>query len=111
MRKQILGLTNNLKYYYYKRPIRMCKGIDALKGLVMDEFKMDPEDGSVFVFISSNHKMIKLLHYERSVYTLYIRKVYGARFIYPIYNPETVRLETIVQTCGRLPIYSVQHLT
>lgn len=89
MRKQILGLTNNLKYYYCKHPVNMCKGIDSLKGIIMNEFKMNPEDGSVFVFISSNHRMIKLLHYERNAFTLYTRKIYCARFVYPIYNPET----------------------
>lgn len=95
MKNTILGLGNNLKFYYYQHPVNMGKGIEALKGLVVNEFGMSLDEKSVFVFISKNHKEIKLLHYEDHIYTLYVRKIYGGRFIYPCYNPtdDTYRLD------------------
>lgn len=83
MKSSILGLTSDLRYYFYHEPVRMNIGLDGLIGIVINDFGMDPRNGEVFVFVSKSHKLLKLLHYHDGVFTLYIRKIYHGTFVYP----------------------------
>ena len=89
MKNSILGLTNDLNFYFYSKPVNMAKGIEGLKGLVINDLGMDPMNGDVFIFCSGNHKQVKLLYYNDNAYTLYTRRVYKGFFIYPNYKAET----------------------
>ena len=87
----------------------MNKGIEALKGLVVNEFGRNPEDGAVYIFISKGMKEVKLLHYHKYIYTLYTHKIYKGRFVYPIYNRERDlyimdwhRLKRLLNGCVKL---------
>ena len=61
MRNSVLGLSDKLDFYFYQRPVPMNKGIEALRGLVINEFGRDPGDGAVYIFISKGMKELKLL--------------------------------------------------
>lgn len=63
-------------------------GIDGLSGIVVNELNRDPRNGDVYVFVSRSHKLIKLLHYKNHCFTLYVRRIYHGRFVYPYYNEE-----------------------
>jgi len=89
MKKQILGLDSNLRFFLYQVPVSMRGGIERLKGVVINDLSMDPANGDVYIFISRNHKTIKLLHYENNVFTLYVRRIYKGQFVYPIYHAES----------------------
>ena len=56
MRNSVLGLSDKLDFYFYQRPVPMNKGIEALRGLVINEFGRDPGDGAVYIFISKGMK-------------------------------------------------------
>jgi len=84
MKKQILGLSSNLRFFLYQEPISMQGGIERLKGVVVNELGMDPTNGDVYIFLSKNRKTIKLLYFEQNVFTLYTRRVYNGTFVYPI---------------------------
>lgn len=86
MKRQILGLSSDLRFFLYQVPVSMRGGIEKLKGIVINDLSMDPHNGDVYIFISNNHKTIKILHYEDNVFTLYTRKIYRGRFVYPQYR-------------------------
>jgi len=53
----------NLKIFAYTRPTDMRKGFNGLSGIVRDEFRADPTDGSLFLFINRRRDRMKLLHF------------------------------------------------
>ena len=89
MSNTVLGLTRSMRYFLYDHPVRMNSGIYALSGIVINELGMDPTDGSVYIFLSKNEKMIKILHYHNNGFTLYTRRIYHGRFMYPDIDPTT----------------------
>lgn len=93
MKNSILGLGNDLHFFIYQKPVNMILGIDGLRGIIINELGKDPQDGSVYIFVSKNRKQLKLLHFSDDVYTLYIRKVYRGFFVYPTLNEETDKYE------------------
>lgn len=64
-------------------PVNMNKGIEGLRAVVTENLGRDPMNGDVYIFVSKSHKTIKLLHYDRNIFTLYTRKIYNGTFIYP----------------------------
>lgn len=112
MKNSVLGLSDKLDFYFYQRPVPMNKGIETLRGLVINEFGRDPEDGAVYIFISKGMKEIKLLHHHNGIYTMYTHKIYKGRFVYPVYNRERdlyvmdwLRLKRLLNGCAK---YSVK---
>lgn len=95
MKNTVLGLSSDLHFYIYQKPILFNAGINRLMGYVINEMKMDPMDGNVYIFVSRDRKQIKLLHYSKNVFTLYTRRIHHGVFVYPEYNEEsdTYRLE------------------
>lgn len=83
MRTSILGLGNNLRFYLCLMPVSMNKGVEGLRAFVQENLGQDPMNGDVYIFVSRSHKLIKLLHYNRNVFTLYTRKIYHGSFVYP----------------------------
>lgn len=83
MRTSILGLGNNLRFFLCQMPVNIGKGIDGLRAVVEENLGRDPMNGDVYIFVSQSHKVIKLLHYDRNIFTLYTRKIYHGSFIYP----------------------------
>lgn len=106
MKNSVLGLSNRLDFFFYQKPVSMRLGIEGLRGLVINEFGRDPSDGAVYIFVSIDRKQIKILHFHRHAYTLYIHKLYRGTFIYPKYNKERdlyvmdwLRLKRLLNSC------------
>ena len=83
MKNTILELTPNLRYFIFQQPIKMNTGVDYLIGLVTNYMDKDPQEGEVYIFVSKSHKILKLLHYNNGVFTVYVRKIYRGVFVYP----------------------------
>ena len=108
MKNTILGLGSNLKFYYYQHPVNMGKGIESLKGLVINEFGMSPDEKSVFVFISKNHKEIK-----PHIYLIYTKDIWGKVHLPMLQSGRRhlpVGLGHTEETGQRLPLHMVQHI-
>ena len=65
MKNQVLGLTSNLHYIFYQKPIKMNLGIQGLMGIINNELGRDPRNGDVYIFVSRSRKLIKLLHFDK----------------------------------------------
>lgn len=83
MKNSILELTNKHRYFLCQKRIRFGKGINGLVGVIINELGRDPMNGDVYIFVSQDCKMIKLLNYQDYAFTLYTRKIYHGKFVRP----------------------------
>ncbi|EDV01872.1 hypothetical protein BACCOP_01054, partial [Phocaeicola coprocola DSM 17136] len=77
----MLGLSANLNYYLFNGNVDLRKGIFRLCESIREEMSLDPSDASnVYMFMSRNRKVVKILHYERGFYVLYEKRPVMGRF-------------------------------
>lgn len=79
----MFGLGSELRYYLYRGPADMRKGFDGLCGLVVKCLKMDPTDGSVYIFANRRRDRLKLLHWQQGGFTLYYKRLESGTFALP----------------------------
>lgn len=72
----------NMKIYFYTQPVDMRKSIDTLSILVSEVLKMNPADGSLFLFRGKSGNKLKALYYEMNCFTLWYRRLEKGRFIF-----------------------------
>ena len=86
----MLGLTGTLYYYLFNGSVDMRKGIYSLSDVVRHEMKENPNNpNNVYIFMSKNRRIIKILHYERGFYVLYEKRPLMGQFKKPIYDDKT----------------------
>lgn len=71
-----------MKIYFYSQPVDMRKSIDTLCIFVSDVLKLNPADGSLFLFRSKSGNKLKALYYETNCFTLWYRRLEKGRFIF-----------------------------
>ena len=63
------------------------KGIFRLCESIREEMSLDPSDASnVYMFMSRNRKVVKILHYERGFYVLYEKRPVMGKFKKPVFD-------------------------
>ena len=68
----------------------MRKGIYSLSDVVRHEMKQNPNNpNNVYIFMSKNRRVIKILHYERGFYVLYEKRPLMGQFKKPVYDEKT----------------------
>ena len=72
-----------MKYFLYAHTTDMRKGFRGLSGLVRNELKRDPADGSVYIFINRRRDKIKLLVWDRNGFVLYYKSLESGTFEFP----------------------------
>ena len=103
----MLGLSANLNYYLfngnvtvmwiYGKASRLCESI-------REEMSLDPSDASnVYMFMSRNRKVVKILHYERGFYVLYEKRPVMGKFKKPVFDE--------VSKCYRIQWSDMAYLT
>jgi transposase len=61
----------------------MRKSIDTLCMVVSDVLKLNPMDGSLFLFRSKGGNKLKALYYEQNCFTLWYRRLEKGKFVFP----------------------------
>ena len=79
-------LSDNHRFLLYSQPTDMRKSFDGLSGLIKNQLATDPRNGDVFLFINKGRDKIKLLHWNRSGYTLYYKRLEKGTFELPSYK-------------------------
>lgn len=83
----MLGLSGTLHYYLFNGTVNMRKGVYALSEVIRSQMQENPLNGNnVYIFMSKNRRIIKLLHYERGFYVLYEKRPLSGRFKKPLYD-------------------------
>ncbi|WP_270669243.1 IS66 family insertion sequence element accessory protein TnpB, partial [Phocaeicola coprocola] len=91
----MLGLSANLNYYLFNGNVDLRKGIFR---------SLDPSDASnVYMFMSRNRKVVKILHYERGFYVLYEKRPVMGKFKKPVFDE--------VSKCYRIQWSDMTYLT
>ena len=78
----VMLIPEDIKIYFYTQPVDMRKSIDTLCMLVAEIFKMNPADGSLFLFRGKSGNKLKALYYEANCFTLWYRRLEKGRFIF-----------------------------
>jgi len=86
----MLDLTGSYKYFLFNGSVDMRKGLFGLAETVRKEMQQNPIDSnSVYIFMSKNRNIVKLLHFERGFYVLYEKRPIMGKFKKPIYDDNT----------------------
>ena len=78
----VMLIPEDIKIYFYTQAVDMRKSIDTLCVLVTEIFKMNPTDGSLFLFCGRSGNKLKALYYESNCFTLWYRRLEKGRFIF-----------------------------
>lgn len=78
--------SDRYRYFIYRRGCDMRKGYDGLCGLVLNEFKISPLSGDVFIFLSKPRTKIKLLHWQGDGFVIYSKRLEKGTFEFPKYE-------------------------
>lgn len=83
----MLGLSATYNYFLSYGSVDMRKGCFSLSQLVRDEMNENPLDGNnVYIFLSKNLKIVKILHYERGFFVLYEKRPLQGKFKKPVFD-------------------------
>ena len=72
----MFGLTGATKYKYIPNYRDMRGGYDKLSGVVRS-LGENPEDGTAYVFMYKDQKLVKIIHYEDGLLQYYSQKFKG----------------------------------
>lgn len=75
--------SDRYRYFIYRSSCDMRKGYDGLSGLVLNEFKLNPLSGDVFIFLSKYRNKIKLLHWQGDGFVIYNKRLEKGTFELP----------------------------
>jgi len=75
----------------------MRKGFNGLCGLVRNEFKQNPLNGDVFIFINRPRNRIKLLHWQGDGFAIYYKRLEKGTYELPEARSESVSIEIGMQ--------------
>jgi transposase len=78
------------------RPVDLRKGFGGLAALVQGELGRDLVSGDLFVFVSRNRQLVKILHWDGKGLGLYARRPARGRYVAPWHRRGggTVRLSS-----------------
>lgn len=76
----MLKLTENTRVYVAASAVDFRKAINGLAALVVEQFEMVPNDGSVYVFYNRSIDRVKCLLWEKNGFVLYHKRLEQGRF-------------------------------
>jgi transposase len=110
-----LYLAGKVQRVKGKEQIKEKKGrlsFDGLSGLVQNNLGGNPCSGEVFIFINNSRDKIKLLHWQRSGFVLYYKRLEKGTFELPRYDSKvgsiTLDYATLVMIVDGLSIKNIQ---
>jgi hypothetical protein len=98
-------------YYWYLEATDMRKSFNGLSGLVQNEMKQEPTNGSVFIFVNKRRNKMKLLVWDRNGFVIYYKSLEAGTFEIPQFNgtnqSQTIRWEELVMIIEGVELKSV----
>lgn len=68
------------RVFAYARPADLRKGYNGLYGLVVNELKMDPQDGDSFIFLNRRRNSCKVLRHDGTGMTILMKRLDSSQF-------------------------------
>jgi len=76
--------------YLHRSPVDFRKAVNGLCELVQDELEMNPFDENLYVFCNRKRDRLKILHWDRTGFVLWYKRLEKEKFKSPIGDVETV---------------------
>ena len=76
----MLGFNAQQRYMIYKECVDMRKGVYGLCGLIINELKENPSNGTVYVFFSKSYQTVKILVWDKDGFVVYGKWLARGRF-------------------------------
>lgn len=76
----MLGFNGQQRYMIYKESVDMRKGVYGLCGLIINELKENPSNGTVYVFFSKSYQTVKILVWDKDGFVVYGKWLARGRF-------------------------------
>lgn len=100
----MLHLNSSTAYYWYNGVADMCKGFDALCGLIQQHMDSNILQGGVYIFVNRKRNQIKLLTWEGDGLALYYKRLEKGAYELPSITPDSacanigaIQLQLILQ--------------
>jgi transposase len=72
-----------LKIFFYTVPVDMRRSIDGLSIVVVEEVKLNPAGGNVYIFFNRQRDKIKILYWQQNGFCLLYKRLEKERFKVP----------------------------
>jgi Transposase and inactivated derivatives len=82
----MFALNSSMTYFMCPRHIDLRKGMYSLYQLVKSEMRRNPLSGEVYIFYGKSKETIKILHWQKDGFVLYIKKLERGTFEIPSFN-------------------------
>lgn len=76
--------------YLHRSPVDFRKAVNGLCELVQDELEMNPFDENLYVFCNRKRDRLKILHWDRTGFVLWYKRLEKEKFKWPIDDVETI---------------------
>jgi transposase len=98
----VLTLPSSVRVYLAAAPVDLRKGHDGLVAMVRNEWRLNPFDGHLFVFLGRRLDRVKILVWDRNGFVLYYKRLSQGRFRMPSIPADAERVEMDATTLAML---------
>ena len=79
----MLTLPASVRAHLAAEPVDLRRGHDGLVAIVRNDWKMNPYEGHLFVFLGRRLDRVKILVWDRNGFVLYYKRLSQGRFRMP----------------------------
>lgn len=98
----MLTLPSSVRVYLAAQPVDLRRGHDGLVAIVRSEWRLNPYDGHLFVFLGRRLDRVKILVWDRNGFVLYYKRLSQGRFRMPSIPSDAERIEMDATTLAML---------
>lgn len=98
----MLTLPSSVRVYLAAEPVDLRRGHDGLVAIVRSEWRLNPFDGHLFVFLGRRLDRVKILVWDRNGFVLYYKRLSQGRFRMPKIPSNVTRVELDATTLAML---------
>jgi transposase len=98
----MLTLPTSVRVYIAAEPVDLRRGHDGLVAIVRNDWRLNPFDGHLFVFLGRRLDRVKILVWDRNGFVLYYKRLSQGHFNMPKVPADAVRIELDATTLAML---------
>jgi len=76
----MIALRTNTDIFLFNQPTDMRKSFCGLAGIIRDQLKREPNDGSLFLFINRKKDKLKALYWDQDGLALWYKRLESGTF-------------------------------